>query len=299
MTQQAPKAQVPAKTTEQSMVDLVAQRVDALAKAGRLAFPPDYHPGNALMAAWLKIKGTLDKDKRPAHEVCTKESVQLALLDMIVQGLTPSKEQCYFVVHGTKLTMMRSYFGTVAVCLRVTQAADAWAYPIYQDDDFAYEIANNRMKVVKHVQKLANVKADKLMGAYSVIDFGEGKGQACEIMTIDQIKQAWRMNRFYKPEDPDDAHNRFPDMMARKTVLSRLAKQYVNRSSDNALLLEAFNRSDDEAHEAAIAGEIEAEATKVALPEGKTAEAAKPEPTQQPARHSEGTSERDLGGPGW
>lgn len=267
MTTEKTKAVATLAKTDKQMVDIVAARIDVLAKSGRMAFPQDYHPGNALMAAWLKIKGTVDKDKRPALEVCTPESVQLALFDMVIQGLTPSKDQCYFVVHGQKLTLMRSYFGTVAVCLRVTKAADAWAYPVYQDDDFAYEIENNRMKVVKHVQKLANVQASKLVAAYAVIDFGEGKTKACELMTMEQIKQAWRMNRFYKPEDPDDAHNRFPDMMARKTVLSRLGKQYVNRSSDDSLLLEAFNRADDEAHEEAIQVEIEANANKEILPE--------------------------------
>jgi recombination protein RecT len=275
-----PNTKEVATARDKPMVDLVTSRVEALVKMGRLAFPPNYHPGNALMAAWLKIQGTVDKEKKPALTVCSRDSIQLALLDMVVLGLTPAKDQCYFVVYGGKLTLMRSYFGTVAVCMRVTKALDAWAYPVYQDDDFEYEIQGKRIKVTKHVQKLANVKADKIVAAYAALELEEGKAPVYELMTMEQIKQAWRMNRFYKPDDADDAHNRFPDMMARKTVLSRLAKQYVNRSSDDSLLLEAFNRVDDELHEETVQTEIDANANKLELPEASKEELGGADATQ-------------------
>ena len=92
------------------------------------------------------------------------------------------------------------------------------------------------------------------------------------------------MNRFYKEDDKSDVHNRFPDMFARKTVLSRLSKQYVNRSSDDSLLLDSFNRADDESIEESIQVEIEANANRELLPEPLKQEL--PMGNQQPVQAS-------------
>ncbi|WP_243124300.1 recombinase RecT [Clostridium sp. AWRP] len=37
----------------------------------------------------------------------------------MMQGLTPAKKQCYFVVYGKQLQLMRSYMGTAAVTKRL------------------------------------------------------------------------------------------------------------------------------------------------------------------------------------
>ena len=73
-----------------------------------------------------------DKSGRPALEVCTRESIANSLLDMVVQGLSPAKTQCYFIVYGNKLQMNRSYFGTQAVLKRLTNVKDIWSNVIYE-----------------------------------------------------------------------------------------------------------------------------------------------------------------------
>lgn len=60
-------------------------------------------------------------------EVCSRESIANSLLDMVVQGLSPAKTQCYFIVYGNQLQLNRSYFGTQAVLKRLTNVKDIWA----------------------------------------------------------------------------------------------------------------------------------------------------------------------------
>src|SRR5699024_11332254 len=59
------------------------------------------------------------RNHRPALEVCSHDSIVKSLLDMTLQGLSPAKDQCYFIVYGNELQMQRSYFGTVAAVKRL------------------------------------------------------------------------------------------------------------------------------------------------------------------------------------
>lgn len=62
-----------------------------------LVMPPDYNMQNAIMSAYLTLKQTVDKDKRPVLEFCNKESIANAVLDMATAGLDVSKAQGYFI----------------------------------------------------------------------------------------------------------------------------------------------------------------------------------------------------------
>src|SRR5690625_5427349 len=68
-----------------------------------LTLPPNYNASNALKSAFFRLQQVQDRQKRPALEVCTTESIANSLLDMVVQGLSPAKTQCYFIVYGTEL----------------------------------------------------------------------------------------------------------------------------------------------------------------------------------------------------
>lgn len=60
-----------------------------------------------------------------------------------------------------------------------------------------------------------------------------------EIMTIDQIKQAWMQSPMIKDEatlNRSKTHSNFKDEMAKKTVINRAAKRYINSSTDEGLL---------------------------------------------------------------
>lgn len=74
--------------------EAVLAKVQTMQETGGLVLPEDYHAGNALNAAYLKFKQLEDKNHKPAEQVCSKESVALALMDMVIQGLSPAKNQC-------------------------------------------------------------------------------------------------------------------------------------------------------------------------------------------------------------
>lgn len=233
-------------------VDVVAERIRAFQEAGEIHFPANYSPENALKSAWLILQSTVDRNNKPVLETCTKDSIANALLDMVVQGLSPQKKQGYFIAFGNQLTFMRSYFGTMAVTKRVTGAKDIYAQVVYEGDEFEYEIDNGKKKIVKHIQKLGNVNSKNIIGAYCTIDFGDGRTYT-EIMSMDEIRAAWNMSR----AKGGKVHIEFPQEMAKRTVINRTCKMYLNTSDDSGLVMHHFYRSDDSIEEAQIQQEIE------------------------------------------
>lgn len=268
-------------------VDIVMKRVTELQNAGRLRFPPNYSPENALMSAYLVLQNVRDKDKRPALQVCSRESVANALMDMVVQGLNPSKQQGYFIVYGSHLVFQRSYFGTVAVTKRVARAQEIYAECIYEGDEFEYAIERGNKRVTKHTQSLKSINKDKIIGAYCTIVPAEGE-PVTEIMTMDQIRQAWRQSR-QDPFDekgnlrPSSVHAKFTEEMAQKTVTTRACKLFINSSMDDSLdlVVHHMNRADDAADEAAFAEEVAAQANQETI-DAEWSEAGEPDPEPDP-----------------
>ena len=253
---------------KKDVVDVVISKVREFQTHGELNFPANYSPENAMKSAWLILQTTQDKDKKPVLEVCTKNSIANALLDMVVQGLNPAKKQCYFIAYGKELICQRSYFGTMAVVKQVAGAKDIYAQVVYQGDEFQYEIKKGRKQIVKHVQSLENVGNDKIIAAYCVIEFGDGQPDYTDIMTMDQIKKAWQMSKMYPIDDktgevkPGSTHGKYTDQMAIKTVVNRTCKAYINSSDDSSLLIKHFNRSDEERVEDEVSAEIAENANK-------------------------------------
>lgn len=232
-------------------VDVVASRIKEFQEKGEIHFPPNYSPENAMKSAWLQLQEIKDKNSKPALEVCTRDSIANALLDMVVQGLSPAKKQGYFIVYGNSLSFMRSYFGTMAVTKRLNGVEDIFAQVIYEGDDFEFTIQKGTKKIVKHSQKLENIDINKIVGAYCTIIYGDGK-EFTEIMTKKQIDQAWSKTKMKS----NSVHREFPEEMAKRTVINRTCKLFANTSDDSDLLIESFNRST----EAEYAGGPEEEA---------------------------------------
>lgn len=184
-----------------------------------------------------------DKSGKKALEVCTKESIANSLLDMVIQGLSPAKNQCYFIPYGKELTLMRSYMGAVAVAKRMANVKDVIANVVYQGDEFAYEIdptTGNRI-VTKHVQKLKNININKIDAVYAVV-IREGFDNYTEIMTMEQVRKAWGQGA---TKGGSPAHKNFGEEMAKKTVINRALKVMINSSSDSEILADAYNRTKD------------------------------------------------------
>lgn len=245
---------------KRDVVDVVADKVKEFQNRGEIHFPANYSPENALKSAWLILQSVTDRNGRPALQVCTKDSIANALLDMVVQGLNPAKKQGYFIVYGNQLVFQRSYFGTMAVTKRVTGAKEILPMVVYEGDEFEFEVVRGKKRVTKHVQTLQSMSSGKIVAAYCTIIFPDDS-EFTEIMTWDEIQAAWRKSR-QNPEKEGSTHKEFPQEMAKRTIINRTCKMYLNSSDDGSLLFQHINRADDAAEEAEVMEEIAQNANK-------------------------------------
>lgn len=227
---------------QKDITDEVSRKIAELEDGG-LTLPPNYNPHNALKSAFFRLQEVKDRNGTPALEVCTKASIANALLDMVIQGLSPAKTQCYFVVYGTQLQMMRSYFGTQAVLKRLSNVKDIWANVIYQDDVFEYEIKDGRERLVKHETNLLN-RDKEILGAYAVVKTVDDD-EILTVMTRKEIEAAWGQSQ----SKGRAVHNKFPQEMAKRTVINRAAKNFINTSDDSDILVDAINRTTENEYE--------------------------------------------------
>jgi recombination protein RecT len=183
---------------------------------------------------------------------------------MVVQGLNPIKKQNYFIAYGKTLVCQRSYFGAMAVTKMVQPKIDDFAFAVvYEDDVFTYGIINGKKTVSKHEQDIKNVDKKKIVAAYCIALDKEGNPFRTEIMTFDEILQAWKQSQM-NPIDNEgnvkesSTHGKFTADMAMKTVINKTCKAIINASSDSTLLLETMKRNDDLADRVGAEAEIEA-----------------------------------------
>lgn len=215
----------------ENISEQVLSRIEQFQKDGSMILPKNYSVENHMKSAWLALQEVEDKDHHKALQICTKESIANSLLDMVLQGLSVSKKQGYFIVYGNKLIFQRSYFGTIALAKRAGgMVSEPVANVIYEGDDFLYEIDPKTAKVaiVKHSQKLENIDNSKIKGAYALVTLADGTTQVT-IMSMQQIRAAWGQGAT-KGNSP--AHKNFAEEMAKKTVIGRACKAIINSSDD-------------------------------------------------------------------
>lgn len=221
---------------QKDITDEVSNSLTRLQDDG-LKLPSAYNASNALKSAFFKLREVKDKNGKPALEVCSRESIANSLLDMVVQGLSPAKTQCYFIVYGSQLQLNRSYFGTQAVLKRLTNVKDIWANVIFEGDEFDYEVVGGREKLLKHNTKFQN-RDNNVLGAYAVVKTNEDE-EILTVMTKKEIDAAWGQSK----SKQQTVHQKFPQEMAKRTVINRAAKAFINTSDDSDLLVEAINNS--------------------------------------------------------
>ena len=137
---------------------------------------------------------------------------------------------------------------------------DIYAQTVYADDDFEYEIHHGKEVVTKHVQKLQNIQADKIIGAYATIVYKDGR-ELSTVMTFDQIKQAWKQSQMKPVDDKGNikagsTHDKFTADMCEKTAISKACKYVINSSSDKSIVGRFAREMDAELKEAEIDQEI-------------------------------------------
>lgn len=215
----------------ENISEQVLSRIEQFQKDGSMILPKNYSVENHMKSAWLVLQEVEDKEHHKALQICTKESIANSLLDMVLQGLSVSKKQGYFIVYGNKLIFQRSYFGTIALAKRAGgMVSEPVANVIYDGDDFQYEIDPKTAKVsiIKHSQKLENIDNAKIKGAYALVTLADGTTQVT-IMSMQQIRAAWGQGAT-KGNSP--AHKNFAEEMAKKTVIGRACKAIINSSDD-------------------------------------------------------------------
>ena len=250
-------------------VDIVLSKVRQFQGNGELCLPANYSAENAMKSAWLLLQETVDRNQKPALEVCTRDSIANSLLDMVVQSLNPSKKQCYFIVYGNKLQLQRSYFGTMHVAKSVdSNIVDIVSDVVYADDEFEYEKVRGKTIITKHKQKLSNIDKSKIVAAYCTIIYKDDK-ESSTIMSFDDIKQAWKQSKMSPITDKGDiksgtTHDKFTTEMAKKTVSNRACKVVINSSDDSNLIIRSYDSSDEE-HEARVEAEVQQNANTVVI----------------------------------
>ena len=226
-----------------NITDTVMNTVKQFEMDGQLVLPEGYNAGNALKAAYLVLQNTKDKSNKNFMEVCTKDSIARALLDMVVQGLDVGQKQAYFIVRGNELTLMRSYFGSQAVLRRISGIKDVWATIIYEGDEVEVSVVNGERVISRHETKFGN-EDGAIVGAYAVIEMEDGT-KKYTIMTKNEIDKCWAKSSSEK----HTVHKEFPQEMAKRTVINRACKNYVNTDTKNQVLGTSFIRTTENEYE--------------------------------------------------
>lgn len=216
---------------QKDITDTVNARVTQMQNEG-LVVAPNYAPANALKSAFFAMTNSPSGN---LLEKCSKESIANALLDMVVQGLSPAKTQCYFIPYGNTLKMTRSYFGAMKVVKQLSNVKDIYAQVIYDGDTVKVENVGGRTQLISHETDWANQDND-IKGAYCIIERTDGE-KILTIMTKKEIDKSWAQSR------NGSVQKSFPQEMAKRTVINRAAKEFFNTSDDSDILLEAINRT--------------------------------------------------------
>lgn len=223
---------------QKDITDNIARKLDELKKDGGLAIPANYNPANALKSAFFEMTNSASGN---LLEKCSRESIANSLLNMAIQGLSPAKKQCYFVPYGQNLSMQRSYFGTQKVVKSLTNVEDIWATIIYEGDEFEIEIEGGRERIAKHTTSFLNRDND-IIGAYCIIKKNDGE-EVLTVMTRKEIEASWSQSK------NKSVQNKFPQEMAKRTVINRAAKAFINTSDDSDALIQAVNDTTEEEFE--------------------------------------------------
>lgn len=211
----------------------ISNKIESLQEQGDLKTPDNYNTTNALEAAKMALRDVKNIKKVPAMKACSPSSIYESLLSMVMQGLNPAMKQCYFIVSGDRLILRRSYFGTATALLRLPNVKKVRATVVHEGDEFEIGADDNFDIVIKHFNPSFKNLDNPISAAFAIIDFDDGY-RDYTIMTKKEIDQAWSKSRSRTTQ------REFPQEMAKRTVLNRAAKMYVNTADDDQLVAGAI-----------------------------------------------------------
>lgn len=247
--------QVANRKEQNQLVVSVANRVQKMVEDNQINIPENYSVVNAVQAAYFKLTEVDFGSKTALIDKVTKDSVAFALQDMAIQALSVAKNQGYFIAYGDKLQFQRSYHGTQAVLKRMNGIKDVWANVIWKGEEFEVEYNERGQLAFKSHKvnwKAATGNKEDIEGAYCIIEREDGV-QFLTVMTMAEILAAWSTSKNKSVQD------KYPQEMAKRTVINRAAKAFINTSDDSDLLIAAVNRTTENEYEPTVKdmGEIE------------------------------------------
>ena len=217
--------------TQKQITSSVAARIGEMQNEG-LMIAPNYSVSNALSSAYYALKNS---NSGNLLQQCTQDSVYNVLLEMVTQGLSPAKKQCYFIKYGSDVQLRMSYFGTIKVTKDLQEVKDVTANVVYEGDTLDVAVENGRKKLVKHETDWRNAD-NPIIAAYCIITRTDGE-EFFEVMTKKQIDKSWSKAK------TKNVQIDFPDQMAMRTVINRAAKMFINTSNDSDLFAGAINNT--------------------------------------------------------
>lgn len=232
MTNQIQKANTQAIANPKNMKDHVLNKIVDMQSSGGITLPAGYDPTNALHNAWLQF------EDNPKLMNTSDHSKANSLLKMVALGLDSGKQQGYFIPYGNNVQFQTSYHGNMLILKRDAGAVSVNAQVVYKGDNFEFDIdpMSGKTRILKHSPTLESMNGKDPIAAYAVIHFEDTTQNHVELMTFEQIKQAWLQSPMIKDEkalENSKTHNKFQEEMIRKTVINRAAKRFVNTTSVN------------------------------------------------------------------
>ena len=221
--------------------DVIQNTLTQWSENSQLDFPKGYSVGNAIKSAWIQISN-------PKFEGVSNQSIVNSLINMCVLGLNPTRNQCYFIKMGNELVMMPSYFGKVTALKRIDGVIDVVADVIYQDTDYEMSVNEFGLETIKITKPcpLDKRKKENLVGAWCCIFLDTSKGFMYDkyytIMTMEEIQNVWNMG---SSRGKSKAHTDFTNEMAKKSVINRCTKMFINTLTDDRYFVDAYLESVD------------------------------------------------------
>jgi len=211
------------------IIDVVMNSIANQQNEGLIDLPKNYSLSNAFKSARLILSETLDRDKRPVLESCSKVSIANALLDMAIRGLNPSKSQCYFIPYKGKLQFHNSYFGALTIAKRDCDVKSVVVQIVRKGDEYETETdAKTGLRRLKTFNTSFENKSNDIIGTYCYVHFADGSF-LFDDFTIEEIKTAW----LQRPGGQlTDTHKKFESSMCKKTTINKMLKDVIKSSVD-------------------------------------------------------------------
>lgn len=187
----------------------------------------NYDVKTAMANLYLDLIQVVNKNGKPALEVCTPESIQEAITKCINEELDVGKDQAYLICYGDKLICQPSYFGNVKKARALTRVRIF--SNVIRDGEQADIEARLDGSIIIHHKPSIKCLNNKIIAVYAVAtDIDTNRVVNSDIMSIEEVKKSW-----LKSQNGGKTAKEFEHEFARKTVENRLAKHFVNKSDDS------------------------------------------------------------------